>query len=113
MSGEEEPVFGPARGRLGGDDVGEPGHGDLAPLYLEDASLPPDFFELESFHYQSEIDLKRNALASHQRPLRHDPFCQKSIEGGSQRLVAEPQRKPGRFTDLPRAESVSGVRREK
>ncbi len=38
--------------------MGEPGDRDSNPVHLEDALLPPDLFEPESFHQQREIDLK-------------------------------------------------------
>jgi len=60
-------VLGPAGGRFRGDNVGEPGHGDVDTLHPEEASLPPDLFEFKSAHHQGQVDLKLTALASHQR----------------------------------------------
>jgi hypothetical protein len=93
--------------------MGEPGHGNFDTLHFEEASLPPDFFEFESFHHQGEVDLKLSTLASNQRAARYDLLRQKSIEGTPQRLVAEPEPEAGCFAGLPRPERVARVGREK
>lgn len=106
-------VFGSASGCLRRDDVGEPGHGNFDPLYLEDAAFTPDGFEIETLHHQGEVDLKISAFGSNEGAVRHDPLRQKPVSRTSQGLVSEPELEAGRFCRSPRSQHVIRIRREK
>ena len=114
MCRQEEAVLGPSHVRLGGDDVGEAGHGNLDTIDHEVSAAVPHVLELEARHHERKVDLQvRLAGGGGPCPALHDRASELNIARRVERLVAGPQRMPGVGARLPGMQQVLRVQRQK